>query len=206
MDGWLLEAVGWIGSAVLVWSLLQTRLQRLRILNLIGSLILLGYNLAVGVWPMVGLNTVLAGINVFYLLRMSRQRHDATEYEVLEVSGDDEYLRHVLRVHEADIRRYNPEFVHDPFSPSSGDPSYLVLKGDATVGVVLVRDMGDGRAQLLLDYVTPAYRDLSPGEFVFGPDGPFRSRGFRRVLTPHGMVDPYYERLGFRKDGDAYVL
>jgi hypothetical protein len=203
MDGWLLEAIGWIGSAVLVWSLLQTQLHRLRIINLVGCIVLIGYNLVVGVWPMVGLNVVLAAINVFYLLRMSRQRHDAAQYEVLEVAGDDEYLRHVLRVHEADIRHFNPHFVHDPFT---GDPSYLILKGDATVGVVLVRDIGDGRAQLLLDYVTPPYRDLSPGEFVFGAEGPFRARGFRRVLTPHGMVDPYYERLGFRKDGDAYVL
>jgi hypothetical protein len=203
MDGWWLEAVGWFGSAVLVWSLLQTQLHRLRIINLVGSVVLMGYNFAVGVWPMVGLNVVLATINVVHLLRMSRQRHDAAVYEVLEVAGDDEYLRHVLRVHEADICRFNPHFVHDPFT---GDPSYLVLKGDATVGVVLVRDLGDGRAQLLLDYVTPPYRDLSPGEFVFGPEGLFRSRGFRRVLTPHGMVDPYYERLGFHKEGDAYVL
>ncbi|MDV3222074.1 YgjV family protein [Intrasporangium sp.] len=203
MDGWWLEAVGWIGSAVLVWSLLQSQLRRLRVINLIGSVVLAGYNFAIGVWPMVGLNVVLAAINVGHLVRMSRERHDAAVYEVLEVGGDDEYLRHVLRVHEADIRRFNPDFVHDPFS---GDPSYLVLKGDAMVGVVLMRDLGDGRAQLLLDYVTPPYRDLSPGEFVFGPDGPFRSRGFRRVLMPPGMVDPYYERLGFTKDGDAYVL
>lgn len=203
MEGWWLEAVGWIGSAVLVWSLLQTQLHRLRLINLVGCVVLIGYNLAVGVWPMVGLNVVLAVINVVHLSRMSRQRHDAAAYEVLEVDGDDHYLRHVLRVHEADIRRHNPSFVHDPFT---GDPSFLVLKGDATVGVVLMRDLGDGRAQLLLDYVTPPYRDLSPGEFVFGPDGPFRSRGFRRVLTPHDMVDPYYERLGFHKDGDAYVL
>ncbi|GAA6527149.1 YgjV family protein [Intrasporangium sp. DVR] len=203
MDRWWLEAVGWVGSAVLVWSLVQTRLHRLRIINLVGSLILMGYNLAIGVWPMVGLNVVLVGINVAHLVRMSQQRHDAAAYEVLEVGGDDEYLRHVLRVHEAEIRRYNPTFVHDPFT---GDPSYLVLRGDATVGVVLVRDLGDGRAQLLLDYVTPPYRDLSPGEFVFGPEGPFRSRGFRRVLTPPDMVDPYYERLGFRREGEAYAL
>lgn len=203
MDGWWLEAVGWIGSAVLVWSLLQTQLHRLRALNLVGCVVLIGYNAVVGVWPMVGLNVVLAVINVVHLFRMSRERHDAQAYEILEVSGDDDYLRHVLRVHEADIRHFNPDFVHDPFT---GDPAYLILKGDATVGVVMLRDMGDGRAQLLLDYVMPPYRDLSPGEFVFGPDGPFRARGFRRVRTPATMVDPYYERLGFHKDGDAYVL
>lgn len=203
MDGWWLEAVGWIGSAVLVWSLLQTELHRLRIINLVGCLVLIVYNGVVGVWPMVGLNVVLAVINVVHLLRMRRERHDSGVYEVLEVGGDDEFLRHGLRVHEADIRRHNPGFVHDPFT---GDPCYLILKGDSAVGVVVMRDLGDGRAQLLLDYVTPPYRDLSPGEFVFGPDGPFRSRGFREILTPPGMVDPYYERLGFQKQGDAYVL
>ena len=202
MHGWWLEAAGWVGSAVLVWSLLQTELRRLRLINLVGCIVLIGYNVVVGVWPMVGLNVVLGVINVVHLVAMSRHRHDAAAYAVLEVAGDDEYLRHVLRVHEDDIRRYNPSFVHDPFA---GDPSFLVLKGDATVGVVLIRDLGDGRAQLLLDYVTPPYRDLSPGEFVFGPQGPFRAHGFRRVLTPHDMVDPYYQRLGFRKEGDAYV-
>jgi hypothetical protein len=203
MGSWWLEALGWLGSAVLVWSLLQTQLRRLRIINLVGCVVLIVYNAANHVWPMVGLNVVLAGINVVYLVRMSREQHDAAAYEVLEVAGDDTYLRHVLRVHEGDIRRYNPHFVHDPFA---GDPSYLVLHGDETVGVVLMRDAGDRTAQLLLDWVTPRHRDLTPGEFVFGLDGPFRRRGFRRVLTPPDMVEPYYESLGFRRDGDAYVL
>lgn len=203
MGTWWLELVGWVGSAVLVWSLLQTQLHRLRVINLVGCLVLIVYNAVNQVWPMVGLNVVLGVINVFYLVQMAREKHDAAVYEVLEVAGDDTYLRRVLRVHEADIRRYNPEFVHDPFS---GDPSYLVLRGDEAVGVVLLREADEGTAQLLLDWVTPRHRDMTPGEFVFGPDGPFRRRGFRRVLTPPGMVEPYYEKLGFHRAGDAYVL
>jgi hypothetical protein len=203
MDGWWLEALGWFGSAILVWSLLQTQLTRLRLINLVGCFILIAYNAIVGVWPMVGLNIVLAAINIYYLWQASRTKHDAAAYEVLEVAGDESYVRHVLRVHEGDIRRYNPEFVHDPFTD---DLAYLVLKGDETIGVVIVHDAGEGTAQLLLDFVTPRYRDLSPGEFVFGPEGPFRRHGFRRVLTPPGMVDPYYERLGFHREGDAYVI
>ena len=203
MSSWWLEAIGWLGSAVLVWSLLQTQLRRLRLINLVGCVVLIGYNAALHVWPMVGLNVVLAVINVYHLVRMARERHDAAKYEVLEVAGDDTYLRHVLRVHEEDIRRFNPEFVHDPFT---GDVSFLVLKGDETVGAVIVRDAGEGTAQLVLDWVTPRHRDLSPGEFVLGPAGPFRRHGWRRILMPPGMVEPYYEGLGFRRDGDAYVL
>src|SRR6187549_492158 len=147
MGSWWLEALGWAGSAVLVWSLLQTQLRRLRVINLVGCALLIVYNVANEVWPMVGLNIVLAAINITYLVQMSREKHDVQAYEVLEVAGDDTYLRHVLRVHEGDIRQFNPDFVHDPFA---GDPSYLVLKGDETVGAVILRDAGSGTAQLLL--------------------------------------------------------
>ena len=126
-----------------------------------------------------------------------------TPLEILGVDSTEHYVRHFLRVHEGDILAHNPQFVHDPFE---GDPTYLILKGDETIGLVLLRDAGERTAQLLLDYVTSPYRDMSPGEFIFGPEGPFRRRGFRRVLAPEGMVDPYYERLGFRREGDAFVL
>jgi hypothetical protein len=176
---------------------------RLRVINLVGCVVLIAYNAIVGVWPMVGLNVVLAIINIWYLMRTARERHDSAVFEVLEVDGDDTYLRHVLRVHEADILKFNPTFVHEPFGT---DTAYLVLRGDETIGVIIMRDEGDGTARLLLDYVTPRYRDVSPGEFVFGPNGPLRAHGLRRVIVPSDMVEPYYERLGLRRDGDAYLL
>ena len=81
----------------------------------------------------------------------------------------------------------------------------MVLKGDETVGVVLVR--ADGAvARVQLDYVTPRYRDFSPGEFVWSRSGLLRDDGFTRVVTPPGMVAPYYDRLGFRREGESYVL
>jgi len=60
--------------------------------------------------------------------------------------------------------------------------------------------------QVELDYVTPRFRDFSPGEFVFRRSGLFRDRGFRQVLTPPGMVSPYYERVGFTRKADRYRL
>jgi hypothetical protein len=101
----------------------------------------------------------------------------------------------VLRVHEADIRRYQPDFLWDP--AASGNAAFLVQRADETVGVVLVHDAGDGVARVVLDYVTPRFRDFSPGEFVWRRSGVLRDRGFRSVLTPEGMVGPYYARLGF---------
>lgn len=199
-----LEVVGWAGSALLVWSLLQTRVLRLRALNLVGCVVLIGYNGAIRVWPMVGLNAVLVVINLYHLRQLMTTRHDDRAYQVVEVDPDDAFLAHTLRVHAADIARFNPGFQPPPTAP--GRSAFLVVRRDEVVGVVLAHDAGDGVAQINLDYVTPRFRDFTPGEFVFRRSRLFLDRGYRRVVTRPGMVAPYYGRLGFRREGDSYVL
>jgi hypothetical protein len=201
-----LDVVGWAGSALLVWSLLQARVLRLRALNLTGSLVLLAYNGALRIWPMVGLNLVLAAINIWYLRKLLATRHDARAYEVVEVGTGDEFLAHVLRVHAADIARFNPDLRWDSGDAGQDRSAFLILRADEVVGVVLVRAAGPGVAQVELDYVTQRFRDFTPGEFVYRRSRLFTDRGFRRVVTPPGMVAPYYGRLGFHRDGDSYVL
>ncbi|GGJ86702.1 hypothetical protein GCM10010123_15340 [Pilimelia anulata] len=199
-----LELLGWTGSAILVWSLLQTRILRLRAWNLLGSLILVGYNTAVGVWPMVGLNVVLTGINLAQLARLWRSRDDSRAYAVVELPVDDPFLRHVLGVHGADIARFNPGFA--PPAATGDRFAFVVLRGDEVVGLVLVRSRSGGVAEIELDYVTPRYRDFTPGRFVFRRSSVLADRGFRRVVTPPRMVAPYYGRLGFTRQGGAWAL
>ena len=201
--GWL-DVLGWAGSALLVYSLMQARVLRFRLLNLVGCVALVIFNGLLGIWPMVAMNVVLSGINVWFIRKLASERHSDMAFEVLEVGPLDEYLRHTLRVHADDIEKFQPGFVWDGAAP--GHTAYLVQRGDETVGVVLVRDAGDGVAQVELDYVTPRFRDFSPGEFVYRRSGLFRDRGFRRVVTPAGMVAPYYDRLGMRREGETYVL
>jgi hypothetical protein len=199
-----LDALGWAGSARLVVSLAQARVLRFRVLNLIACVILTIFNWLLGIWPMVAMNLVLCAINLWFVRKLVTSRHDAAVYEVLEVGPNDEYLRHVLRVHGQDILKFQPDLVWD--GADEGRAAFLVQKGDETVGVVLVRDVGDGVAQIELDYVTPRFRDFSPGEFVWRRSGLLKDDGYLRVLTPSNMVDPYYPVLGFHRDGDRYVL
>ncbi len=198
-----LELIGWAGSAVLVWSLLQTAILRLRALNLVGCVVLIGYNAAIPVWPMVGLNVVLAVINVWYLRGMLTTRHDAATYQVVEVGVDDQFLAHTLRVHAADIAQFNPGFT---WHRGGERFAFLVVRADEVVGVVLAHAEPGGVAQVDLDYVTQRFRDFTPGEFVYRRSRLFTDKGFRQVVTPPGMVAPYYHRLGFHRQGDAYVL
>ena len=198
--GWL-DLVGWAGSALLVWSLLQTRILRLRLLNLIGCAVLIFFNAALQVWPMVGLNVVLAIINIVYLHKMLATRHDDRAYTVVEVGPGDAFLDHVMREHASDIQRFNPGFRR-----SGRELAFLVLRGDDVAGVVLMHDQGGGTAQIELDYVTQRFRDFTPGQFVYKRSGLFTERGYHRVVTPPGMVSPYYGRIGFQRGGAVYLL
>ncbi|MGN7799688.1 hypothetical protein [Leifsonia sp. 22587] len=68
------EALGWAGSVLLVVSLLQSRMLALRVLNLVAALLLIAYNIALGVWPSVAMNVAVAFIDAYYLLPPSIRR------------------------------------------------------------------------------------------------------------------------------------
>src|SRR5665647_3284397 len=161
---------------------------RFRVLNAVASAVLIGYNLAIQVWPMVGLNVVLVGINVGVIWGLLRKRHDARAYDVVALGVKEPFLARLL-----------PEAEH----------AFLVSSGDELVGVVLAR-AGDtpDEQQVVLDYVLPPYRDFTPGEFVFRPDGPFAQMGARRVVASPAMAasERYLEAVGFLPDGARQVL
>ena len=201
-DNHWIDILGWGGSALLVYSLLQARVLRFRALNLAATLILLVFNVVIEVWPMVGMNSVLAVINIVFILRLTRERHDDEVFEVVRVNLDDEYFKHVLKTHDKDIRKFQPDF---GTRPDEGQLAFVVVKRDETVGMVLLRPDGD-IAHIELDYVTPKYRDFSPGEFVWRRSGVLRQLGFTRVLTSPNMLGDYYGQVGFHPEGAGYAL
>jgi len=199
-DHWL-DVLGWGGSVLLVYSLMQARVLRFRTLNLIGCLVLLVFNALLGVWPMVGMNLVLAAINVWFIVKLLRQAHDDAAFEVLQVGTGDAYLAYVLRLHRSDMVRFQPDWD----GVREDDHAFVVQRGDETVGVVVVHPDGDV-ARVRLDYVTPKYRDFTPGEFVWRRCDALRDLGYRQVLTAPTMVGAYYAHVGFRPHGREYVL
>jgi hypothetical protein len=205
MFPWL-EAAGWLGSALVVLSLTQARVLRFRWLNLTGSLVATAYNAILGIWPFVAMNAAISLINVYWLWRLNRERHDAAVYEVVEVAPDDAYLLHVLRTHAADIATFAPRFVAVP-GPGEVRSAFLVQRGDETVGVVEVRDDGAGVAVVELDWVSRRFRDLTPGEFVYRRSGVFAAKGFDRVVVPRAAPGEhaYLRGVGFRPEGEAWV-
>ena len=126
-----LQLLGWAGSALLVFSVLQTRILRLRIFGGVASAVLVIFNAAIAVWPMVAMNVVLTAINVFYIVRLLRTRHDPETFDVVEISPQEKYVRYLLNQFAADIQRFNPGFSAD--NAARADHGFLVLRGAETV-------------------------------------------------------------------------
>ncbi|WP_046529844.1 MULTISPECIES: hypothetical protein [Cellulomonas] len=246
------EIVGWVGSVLVVLSLMQARVWRFRVMNLVGAVLATTYNAVFGIWAFAAMNGAIAVIDVYWLWRLRRERSDAAVYAVVEVARDDAYLRHVLAVHADDVARHrtvpavgasvpgasasgapasgssasgsstpgsSAPGLPAPVAPVAGaqvpDPStpgtpgdelaFLVVRGDETVGVVLVRDDGDGTGVVALDWVTPRFRDFTPGEFVYRHSDVFAAHGLRRLVVPTAPPGAiaYLERVGFRAQADG---
>ena len=203
----VLEVVGWLGSAVLVFSLLQARILRLRVLNTVACVILVVFNALVGVWPMVAMNVVLVAINLGVLLRLLRRRHDDRTYEAVPIGTREPFLRRLLDRHATDIGAFNPDLPADV--AGAAEHAFVVTTGDAIVGVVLSRTgEAPDEQQVVLDYVLPPFRDFTPGEFVFRSGGPFSALGVRRVVASPGMAqsDRYLRAVGFTERDGRRVL
>jgi hypothetical protein len=132
---------------------------RLRVFNGVASALLVIFNAAIAVWPMVALNVTLTAINVFYIVRLLRRRHDSRTLEVVEISPKEAYLKHLLNEFDADIQYFNTGFSGDDAART--DLGFLILTGAETVGLVLARNAGDGSAQVDLDYVAPRYQGFT---------------------------------------------
>jgi len=203
----VLEIIGWIGSILVVVSLTQSQVWRFRWMNLSGSVVATFYNAVIEVWPFAAMNGAIAIINVYWLIRLHREASDPAVFKALTVDPDNAYLQHVLEVHADDIQEHQPGFVADAGGAAKARRTLLVVRGDEAVGVVAVRDLGDGKGEVELDWVKPRFRDFTAGQFVYRDSGALPEAGFSRVtVTPHGATDTeYLRKTGFRLEGDQWV-
>ena len=189
----LIELIGYLGSALVVVSMLMTSVVRLRIINLIGSAIFTVYALIIKSYPTAAMNLFLVGINVYHLIRLLKeQKH----YDLIRVDADDSYVAYLLEKNLDDIRIWFPEF---RFQKERAQIAYLVCCDSNPAGLFLACPLEDGRLEVLLDYATPVYRDTSVGRYLYDQLGQtgcsalvFRSNAPKHV--------GYMEKVGYRKN------
>ncbi|MFA9431553.1 YgjV family protein [Egicoccus sp. AB-alg2] len=197
----VVELIGYLASGLIVLSLLMASVLRLRVVNLVGSAVFTAYGALIGSLPVVLTNGAIVCINVYYLARLWRDRTGNGYFEVVASDTRAPVLRRFVDFHLDDIRRFQPDFA----GVRDDHLAWFVLRDAVPVGVVLARRDGEV-GHLDVDYVTPAHRDFTAGQVLFGASGAFRGAGISRVTAHAATSDHrrYLARMGFAEDGQRW--
>ena len=193
----MIELFGYLGSLLVVVSMLMTSVVKLRVINMIGSIIFAIYALIIKSYPTALMNFFLVGINIYHLIHLNRTE---TSFELTDDGQEMSYSRFLLRHYLNDIRLYFPDA--DP--EGQYDAAYIVSDGTNPVGLLLGKKLEDGALDVAVDYSIPAYRDCSVGAFLYSK---LPSLGVRKLTCSCGTPKhiEYMSKMGFSADGKQYT-
>lgn len=191
----IIEGIGYLGSALVLISFMMSSVVKLRVVNLIGSLIFAVYALIIRSYPTAIMNFCLVCINLRFLWRLRRQD---PSYRLLALGPREAYVQDFLHRNAEDIARFFPAR-----HPENRDPNrvYMAFHGTEPAGILLGREE-DGVLNVALDYSTPAYRDCSVGTFMM--EKLPRPLLIRYADAEEAHID-YLKRLGFSEADGVWV-
>lgn len=194
----LIEIFGYIGSALVVVSMLMSSVVKLRVINTFGSIISGTYAFIVGAFPLLLMNVCLIVINVYNLYKLLKTEQ---QYDMVEGETGDKYVEYFLDRYSADIKTFFPAFD----KKQAGNTAFYTCCDGAVAGVLLGTKKEDGTMDIVLDYTTPAYRDCSVAKYLHAhlpAKGVHTLRFAQKANQDHTS---YLTKMGFVKENDAYV-
>jgi hypothetical protein len=160
------EVVGYAASALIIVSITQKSILKLRGIGLAGSFTFLGYSLAIGAYPIAVVNVVAAAIHTWYLRKLIRRKDEV--FRILHVHPDSSYLLDFLDFYRDEIQgHFQPEFV---YRPSGDQVTAFILRDMVPAGLLIGEAKDDNTFEVRLDFVIPQYRDLKIGSYVYSSE------------------------------------
>lgn len=192
----LIEAFGYLGSALVLVSFLMVSVFKLRVVNSIGSIIFTIYAFIIHSYPTAIMNACLVMINIYYLVKMS---NTSKSYDLVKSDKGDSLLKYTLDKYRDDILKCFPG---TDMKFASANTGYVVCHEGKPAGVML-GELKDGVLEILLDYSIPEYRDFSIGQFLFSklPEDGIKTLTYRGSDENHKA---YLAKTGFVNMGGYY--
>jgi len=194
------EWFGYAASTIVAVSLTMSSIVKLRWLNLAGSAFFAAYGFVIGAYPVAFLNLFIVIVNIWYLVRMYRERDD---FRIMRLSEDDEYLEYFLACHRQDIAKFFPRF---DFGRKEKRLAFYLVKNSVPIGLLIGTKRDGGEFMIDLDYVGPQYRDFKMGSYVYANAAFFERQGISALATAAtgSRHDEYLAKMNFVRDGDVF--
>jgi len=195
----LVEIIGYVASIVVAISLTMSSILKLRIINLIGAITFVIYGLMLPTYPVAFVNFLIACINVYYLIQMSSQKE---YFQILDSEANSQYLTHFLDFHRQDILKFFPQFNSET---QKAHRSFFVLRNTVPAGLIVFEEKED-HVNIVLDYVTPQFRDFKVGQFLYKQNCQIFTGKKVCCKATSPWLERYLPKMGFVKQGESFIL
>ena len=195
----LVELIGYLGSLLVIISMLMASVVKLRLINTAGSVVSIVYAAIIGTYPVVIMNIALLIINIYNLFKLFKpEKH----FDLIASKTDDAFLLYFLRRWKEDIKLHFPEFDRKAMD---AETAFLVCCNGEPAGVLLGRKSEDGTLDIALDYSTPTYRDCSVAQYLHAK---LPANGFHTLLSSQSKTKghiSYLTKMGFTETKGVYM-
>lgn len=188
----LLEIIGYVGSALIVISMMMTSVLRLRLVNILGCGISICYAIAVKAYPVAFLNAFLIVVNMAKIIQLFRLEKS---YHMVVSKGATGLPQYLVQKYNDDILNFFPDFK----KIDDDDDVFILMNGDIATGITAGKIDENKNFNVKIDYTTPAYRDNSAGLYLYKEIGKLGC--CKRVIfeTSSKNHENYMYKIGFVK-------
>ncbi|MBR5095851.1 MAG: hypothetical protein IK094_01945 [Treponema sp.] len=188
----LLEIIGYVGSALIVISMMMTSVLRLRLVNILGCGISICYAIAVKAYPVAFLNAFLIVVNMAKTIQLFRLEKS---YHMIVSKGTAGLPQYLVQKYNDDILNFFP----DCKKINDDDDVFILMNGDIATGITAGKIDENKNFNVKIDYTTPAYRDNSAGLYLYKEIGKLGC--CKRVVfeTSSKNHENYMYKIGFVK-------
>ena len=193
----LYEWIGYIGSLLIAFAMINTSILRLRWFSLLGNIFFITYGILIDAYPVALVNLFIASANIYFIRKLSLKK----EYlKFLNIKPGNLYMQEFLEFHAKELFYFFPNF---KYSPETYVESTFILRDMNVAGLFLASKYDDNSLLVELDFVTPAYRDFRIGRFIFEHHlDYFKEHNYKRILSYsyNRNHEKYLLKMGFEKD------
>lgn len=193
----LVEIFGYIASAIVVASFALTSVKKLRIVNAIGAILSVIYAMIIGSYPVVLMNLVVAFLDIYQLYKLN---HVHISFELVPANPSSDYFNWFCNRHKEDLAFDTEERY------KKSEKVFFYVRDNEVAGLLAYNNLGKGRADIVMDYVTDKFRDLKIGRYFFGKNNTyFKNLGITEFIThtTSPKHEEYLRQLHFKPTSDG---
>lgn len=181
------EWFGYLASLVVLVSLTMTSIIKLRVINFIGCVLFAMFAYFIDSYPTMFMNIGIAGINIYFLWKI---RTTKEQFTLITESVGSEYFDYFVSSYKSEI-----ELQVSTSELKGADTAFYMLRNNSIAGVLVGNISPEGELSVLLDYVTPEYRDFKLAHYYYVSNpNVIKERGVK-VLKAYATTPEHKEYL-----------